>query len=101
MIKQKLTLATTAALGALWSSCLAGTGLYTLDQGLEQGRSTWVWAGIAGIAAGNLVLVEVVLERLVPGTPRRVQAWFVGIVAAAMAAALGVAGATWISGMDA
>lgn len=102
MIERRAIMLSTLLLGTLWAGCLVVTGLYTLGLGGWRGGSSasW-WAGVAALAAGNFVFMEVVADRLMPAAPRPMITLCEAGAAATMLAALAVAAALWLGGTGA
>lgn len=98
MIERRAILLSTLVLGALWAACLVLTGLYAmgLSGGWGAGRSATWWAGLAAVAAGNFVFMEVVADRLTPAAPRPMINICEAFAALAMLGALALAAALWL-----
>lgn len=60
-------------LGWAWGSCLLLAGLHLLGLGLEpmEPRLALILVGIAGLAAGNFVYMDVVADRLISAGRRK------------------------------
>lgn len=87
--------------GAAWGMCLAVSGMYALGLGLGRGGSQpdaiLVSLGVAGLAAGNFVFMEVVADRLVTGSGKRFRDATEILTAAAMMLSLGVSAVIWFA----
>lgn len=84
-------------LGVAWAMCLILAGLHAFRLGFR-GETTdlfLVLLGIAGVAAGNFVFMEVVADRLVTPASRRTQDAAEITAAGLMILALAVSAVLW------
>jgi hypothetical protein len=98
-IPNRLILFLLVLLGVAWSACLVLSGLVALA---SAGRAApfgplLFWAGVAGIAAGNFVFMEVVADRLVHPRRRRVLDAFELLMGGAMLVAVVMMSASWLA----
>lgn len=93
------TILTLLIFGAAWGACLLVAGLHAARLGLNPDRPdvVLVGLGIAGIAAGNFVFMEVVADRLLQGSRRRVRDAAEMTVACVMIVSLAAAAVVWFA----
>lgn len=96
-IAHQTMIVTLLLFGASWGLCLAVAGLYALGLGLAGNRpdGVMVGLGVAGLAAGNFVFMEVVADRLLTSSGRRFRDATEMTTAAMMVCSLAAAGVIW------
>ncbi len=100
---QRLILGGRVVFGLLYATCLALAGLHAMAAASTDGpaRRALFWLGVAGLAAGHLVFMQVVADRVVRVHHRgAIDAVELGL-AGLMIVALGLGSAVWFSGATA
>ncbi len=96
-LAHRTTILTLLALGSAWGLCLVLAGLHAMNLAFRADAldPVLISLGVAGVAAGNFVFMEVVADRILPASGRRLRDLAEIAAAGLMVFALAAAGAIW------